>query len=99
MASPSKDDALKGFQRLSPNVWLLERGESSHINSAAEPANGGVQSPSTIVLLTWMNASPRNTARYIKGYTKLYPTARILLVTNTNIDIQFRSDAKQQKRI
>src|SRR4051794_13777080 len=55
--------------------------------------------PDLIVLAGWMGASMRNLSKYANGYEKLYPSARIVVITTSAIDAAFTSDAANRKRL
>lgn len=55
--------------------------------------------PDLIFLAGWMDASPRNLAKYTAGYERLYPSARIIAITTTSIDAAFLPHSSNLKRI
>lgn len=76
--------ALEHFVRLNQSVWYHEPALSSITTSPL-----GSASPDLIIIAGWMDASPRNLAKYTAGYEKLYPPARILAITTTTFDAAF----------
>lgn len=90
-STSSPANPLDSFVALSPTVYIRDPSEKG---SAADPA------PVTIVILFWMNAESRHTAKYLAEYIKLAPTARIISVTTTIRDFITRSsEAYQQLRL
>lgn len=55
--------------------------------------------PTTILFFAWLGALPRHFSKYITYYTDRYPNARILVITNSNADLIYRSYATQEKRL
>lgn len=54
-------------------------------------------SPTTILLCSWMNASPKHIAYYTTSYVRLYPGARIIIATmNTK---QFLLQSEKTRRL
>lgn len=97
MSSEAQAVALSQLIRLSPSVYLqdvpLNQGPSP------KPQQGiGVAPPDTILICSWNNALLHHVAKYISGYTTLYPEARIVLVTNETADVTYRSLASQKLR-
>ncbi|KAK2766225.1 hypothetical protein FQN54_007741 [Arachnomyces sp. PD_36] len=89
---PDSSNPLGSFVTLSPTVYMRD------------PSKNGLsttnRSPTTIVILFWMNADSRHTAKYLSEYIKLAPTARIIYVTTTIQDFIIRpSPAYQQQRL
>jgi pimeloyl-ACP methyl ester carboxylesterase len=83
-------------------------GHFSHLNQAvydhepiitASTSLPSANAPDLILLITWMDASLRNIAKYTTGYAKLYPSARILLITTSSIDAAFISWIMNRNRI
>ncbi|KAH7360304.1 hypothetical protein BKA65DRAFT_492810 [Rhexocercosporidium sp. MPI-PUGE-AT-0058] len=89
--SPSKAPvALEHFVRLNSSVFF-------HEPTASKPKTS--TSPDLIFLAGWMDASPRNLAKYTAGYEIRYPSARILAITTTSIDAAFLPHSTNLKRI
>ena len=80
----------KGFTSLNSSVYTLDPTSSS----PSTPRD-----PSVILLVTWMNASPRNIYKYTAGYRRLYPSARILVVKTSTIDAAFSTKRANVARI
>jgi Eukaryotic protein of unknown function (DUF829) len=82
------------FLRLSSDVYLLEPSttRSTDVSTAAS-------SPSTIVVLAWMWAQLRHVSKYTSAYSKLYPNARMLMITTSWADFIHRSNGMQQRRL
>jgi hypothetical protein len=91
MAQSKSPKALEHFSRLNQAVYLHQ-----------PPANAGTgtsNGPDLILLLGWMDASPRHLSKYTTGYEKLYPSARIVAVTTSAIDAAFRTHAANLNRV
>lgn len=58
----------------------------------------GAEAPTMVVTRPWIGAVSRHIAVYTKPYRKLYPSADILVMTTSLIDICFRSSKSKQKR-
>lgn len=82
-------DPLASFNRLSPNVYLEK--------SSTRTGNG--QPGTTIILFTWLNASPKNISNYVSGYKRLDSTARIILIRTTLPSLTYRSTASQRRNL
>ncbi|KUJ21193.1 uncharacterized protein LY89DRAFT_665638 [Mollisia scopiformis] len=78
---------LEHFSRLNQAIWFHQ----PNTVSSTEPA--------LILLVGWMDATPRHMAKYAAGYEKLYPSARILIITTTQIDAAFRTHTANLNRI
>ncbi|MCJ1440976.1 MAG: hypothetical protein MMC23_001462 [Stictis urceolatum] len=50
--------------------------------------------PALVVFCSWMNAAPRNIAKFMLHYRKLYPSTPILLLTSRAADFIYVTDAK-----
>jgi hypothetical protein len=79
---------LAHFSRLSPSVWIHQ----PTISTISKE-------PDLILIVGWMNASPRHIAKYTAGYEKLYPSSRILAITTTSVDAVFRTNVANLNRI
>lgn len=87
MAGTQPKDGIPNFSLLNPTVYIHE------------PSSGSCSSePDLILLSAWMNASPRNVAKYTAGYVKLYPSARIVVILSNIADF-FGSKASNLSRI
>src|SRR6201747_1988641 len=80
---------LSAFVRLSPKVWLYEPPESP------KPTSSPLD-PTTILLCAWMNAVPRHIEYYTRAYTRLYPSARIILVSINTTEFLFQTEARRR---
>ena len=84
--------ALEHFVRLNQSVFYHEP-TTSKSKSSTTP------DPDVIFLAGWMDASPRNLAKYTAEYERLYPSARIIAITTTSIDAAFLPHSSNLKRI
>jgi hypothetical protein len=75
----------------------------TRLNSAVflhEPTHGKVpNAPDLILIAGWMNASMRNLAKYTAGYEKLYPSARIVVITTSTVNAAFTTHTANLNRI
>lgn len=84
---------VSDFIHFSSSVSLLEPStRSSDVSNA-------VNSPSTIIVFAWMGAQLRHVSKYTAVYSKLYPKARILLITPSWPDFIYRSNSTQQHHL
>ncbi|CZT49359.1 uncharacterized protein RSE6_10190 [Rhynchosporium secalis] len=82
--------AWEHFVRLGPSVFYLE---------PTTPKAKHSTYPDLILVAGWMDASPRNLAKYTAKYETLYPSARILAIITTSIDAAFLPNSASLKRI
>ena len=66
------ENALAGFTRLSEQVYVLDKPQG---DGEREPLH-----PSTVMIYGWGDARPKHVAKYVEGYRRLFPHARIILV-------------------
>ncbi|KAF8863709.1 hypothetical protein BDZ45DRAFT_86431 [Acephala macrosclerotiorum] len=78
---------LEHFSRLNQAVWYHQ------------PTTKSSTEPDLVLLVGWMDATPRHMSKYASGYEKLYPSARILIIMTTQIDAAFRTHAANLKRV
>lgn len=79
------------FVRFSPCVYVQEPDGT---------AKDDRQYPRTIVLAFWMNAPPRALAKYVVGYRRVAPAARIIFVLTSSNDFMLRiTSSSQQARV
>ncbi|KAF4635038.1 hypothetical protein G7Y89_g3073 [Cudoniella acicularis] len=88
MSQPKKATGLDHFSRLNPAVFLHQPTTTSKTHD-----------PDLILIAAWMDASPRHISKYAGIYEKLYPSARILVVTTNSLDAAFRSKAANENRV
>ncbi|MCJ1448492.1 MAG: hypothetical protein MMC23_009009 [Stictis urceolatum] len=69
-----------GFVELSPTVFY--RTPSDKI----KPSGASItKEPDLILLASWMDASPRHVAKYATGLQRIFPLARVLLITTSTL--------------
>ncbi|KAL4915779.1 hypothetical protein BDW62DRAFT_203375 [Aspergillus aurantiobrunneus] len=82
MASPVKKvDHLAPFTKLSPSIYIQEPDNS---------VDDSGDYPGTIVIAFWMNAFSRSLVKYIAGYRKLAPRARIIFIRTSSTEFILR---------
>ncbi|KAE8165563.1 hypothetical protein BDV40DRAFT_57732 [Aspergillus tamarii] len=88
MSQPStRENPLSAYTKLSPSIYIQEPQSQSESNGA----------PKTIILAFWMNAPPRALTKYVTEYTRLAPTARIIIILSSSQDFMTRSSKKAQQ--
>lgn len=86
-----EENPLVPFVRFSPCVYVQEPDGT---------AKDDRQYPRTIVLAFWMNAPPRALAKYVVGYRRVAPAARIIFVLTSSNDFMLRiTSSSQQARV
>jgi hypothetical protein len=93
---PPSTKPLSSFTRLSPKVWLYEPPKSSLYTAAAASSP---LAPTTILLCAWMNAHPKHIAYYTRTYMRLYPSARIILVSINTTEFLFQTETRRRADI
>jgi hypothetical protein len=58
-----------------------------------------LQDPELILLFTWTGAQPQHIAKYTSGYTKLFPSSPIMVITTSIKDLLYRTSAKKQRSL
>jgi hypothetical protein len=58
-----------------------------------------LQDPELILLFTWTGAQPHHIAKYTSGYTKLFPSSPIMVITTSVKDLLYRTSAKKQRSL
>lgn len=98
MAAFERDaELLSSFERLSANAYILE---PRAVSAPPAPSNPSAPpDPKVVILCTWNSANPLHVARYIRGYTRLYPSASVVWLTISRADIIYRDDADLQRSI
>ena len=90
MSRAGKHTGMEHFTRLNASVYLYEPTSTYGKLSNA---------PELILIAGWMNASLRNLAKYTSGYEKLYPSARIVIITTSTLNAALSTHAANLKRI
>ncbi|THC90762.1 hypothetical protein EYZ11_009786 [Aspergillus tanneri] len=86
------DDPLGAFTKLSSSIYIHEPEDSkNNINKS--------KNAPTIVVAFWMNAPLRALAKYVLGYRRLAPAARIIFILSSSIDILRSSTRAQHARL
>ena len=84
---------METFKALNSCVFLHEPSNPPVLFPTNHPP------PTTILFFAWLGALPRHFSKYITHYINRYPNARILVITNGNSDLIYRSYATQEKRL
>lgn len=88
---PIEENPLATFVRFSPCVYVQEPDWA---------AKDDGHYPRTIVLAFWMNAPPRALAKYVVGYRRVAPAARIIFVLTYSNDFMLRiTSSSRQARV
>ncbi|KAF3059312.1 hypothetical protein GL218_04625 [Daldinia childiae] len=72
-----KQKGLSGFTPISDRIFI--RNEDSSETTKKTPNDH----PTTIIIYGWGDGSPKTVAKYVDGYNKLFPGARILMVISS----------------
>lgn len=90
----SRSTGLDHFVRLNQAVYLHQPEDTPASSKATSNHD-----PDLILLVGWMDASPRHLSKYASKYEKLYPSSRILVITTNSLDTIIRSKASNLQRI
>lgn len=86
-----EENPLAQFVRFSPCVYVQEPEKGAEYDG---------KYPKTIVITFWMNAPPRALAKYVVGYRRVAPAARIIFVLTSSNDFVFRfTNGMRQGRV
>ena len=85
---------LSSFSRLSRIVYLYVPAPS-----AAGLSPSPSPTPTTILLCSWLNGAPKHIEYYARTYMRLYPAARIILVTINTKEFLFQTEARRQSDV
>ncbi|KAH7346512.1 hypothetical protein BKA65DRAFT_399013 [Rhexocercosporidium sp. MPI-PUGE-AT-0058] len=91
LASLAPVKPLSAFKRLSPVVRLYTPSNSTFPSSPTDPT--------TILFCSWMNATSKHIDYYTRTYMRLYPSARIILITITTKQFLLETEARRRKDI
>ena len=84
----------------SPFPGMVELGPSVYLYTPAHQAHeANISAPKLVILCAWMNAHPIHIKKYIFGYQALFPTATILLIRSSTLDVLYRSTAILRRRV
>ncbi|OTA66147.1 DUF829-domain-containing protein [Hypoxylon sp. EC38] len=79
--------AFPGFTPISDRIFL--RNEDSDSIETSEKSS--TDQPTAIIIYGWGDGTPKNVAKYVDGYHKLFPTARILMVISSTFGASYDS--------
>ena len=85
------------FVRIAPSIHF-RRAKAVAADSDSE-STMNFQDPEFILLFTWTGAQPRHIAKYTSGYTKLFPSSPIMVITTSIKDLLYRASAKKQRSL
>ncbi|KAI8963450.1 DUF829-domain-containing protein [Daldinia sp. FL1419] len=74
-----------GFTPISDRIFI--RNEDSSDITGKTPNDH----PTTIIIYGWGDGTPKNVAKYVDGYNKLFPGARILMVISSTFSAVYQS--------
>ncbi|KAI0179902.1 DUF829-domain-containing protein [Hypoxylon sp. FL1284] len=78
---------LPGFTPISDRIFVRDK----DVDSTSIPEKGSVNPPTTIIVYGWGDGVPKHVAKYTDGYHKLFPTARIVMVTSPTLAAAYHS--------
>jgi pimeloyl-ACP methyl ester carboxylesterase len=84
MATVEKARPLAGFTRLSNQVYVRPADSSTGTCS-------DVKDPTTILIYGWGDGQPKHVVKFVAGYLKLYPSARIVLILGPILKMFFET--------
>ncbi|KAI1136505.1 DUF829-domain-containing protein [Hypoxylon sp. FL0543] len=76
-----------GFTPISDRIFL--RNEDP--DSAETPEKSPAEQPTAIIIYGWGDGTAKNVAKYVDGYHKLFPAARILMVISSTFGVSYAS--------
>ena len=83
---------LPQFHKISPTLYECVHGYTIKESQIARPSKTTTPiSPTTIVIFGWAAAPLRTVARFAKGHSVLFPTARILIALSTPTTLFFQT--------
>jgi len=88
MSAPKLVAGMEHFSSLTRSIYVHEPAKTASSSD-----------PQLILLVGWMDASMRHIAKYTAGYEKLYPSARIVVITTSAIDATIRTNAANIRRV
>ncbi|OTA98989.1 hypothetical protein M426DRAFT_325542 [Hypoxylon sp. CI-4A] len=89
----AKTPKFPGFTPISDRIFL--RNEDS--DSAETPEKSAADQPTTIIIYGWGDGTPKNVGKYVDGYHKLFPRARIVMVISTTFAAMYPSLEQRMK--
>ncbi|RFU25867.1 hypothetical protein B7463_g10471, partial [Scytalidium lignicola] len=96
MAQPKPSTGFSDFIKLNSTVLISPQPNEP---STVTVTTSSKPPPDVILITSWLNAQPRHIAKYTTCYTKLYPTARIIVVTTDTVNMLFHSKTANLKRL
>ncbi|OMP84217.1 Transmembrane protein 53 [Diplodia seriata] len=91
---------LPDFQRLNHKTYLYDPATCGTGRQRTTPgSSSGTDTPSLILVCSWMDALPRHVAKYTTYYRTLYPASPILLVTSATADFFFNTSSRQRREL
>ena len=93
---------LEGFQRMSKRVYKYDPadGNGQRVDANQKmPVSASDGSPSTILIFGWADANIRHLAKFTDGYRRLFPSAKIVLVTAETMETFFGSQKTAQSHV
>ncbi|KAI2616776.1 DUF829-domain-containing protein [Hypoxylon sp. NC1633] len=88
-----KGPVLPGFTPISDRIFMCNKDpDSTQISQGSSD-----KQPTTILIFGWGDGVPKNVAKYVDGYHKLFPTARILMVISSTFGAIYESLEQRTK--
>ncbi|KAI0382384.1 DUF829-domain-containing protein [Hypomontagnella monticulosa] len=79
--------APPGFTAISDRIFIRNPDPNLTQGSEKSPVN----QPTTIIVYGWGDGHPKHVVKYVDGYHKLFPTARILMVISSTLGAVYQS--------
>jgi hypothetical protein len=90
--TPPSDQPI---EHLSPSILIYRPKSPTVENSAASITP--TQGPDLILLFSWTGAQHKHITKYISGYTALFPSTPILVITTAINDLLYRTSSKRRR--
>ena len=84
-----------GFVQLSPTVFYHAAPDDETVPSRAIVTRG----PNLILITSWMNALPRHVRKHITALQRLFPSARVLLITTSTSHFLIQPESRRIKQL
>ncbi|KAL9618112.1 MAG: hypothetical protein Q9160_007119 [Pyrenula sp. 1 TL-2023] len=81
------------FDCLGPGLYLQKNVATMHNSLSVDDQ---ITSPDYVLLFTWVDAHAQHILKYVQGYSRLYPDARLIVLTTSLKDMLFPSSVAEQ---
>src|ERR1700712_4949141 len=91
MSAPGKQPPFPGFNKLSDQVYLRAAGANTDTSNQNDPT--------TIMIYAWGDAHPKHIAKYIDGYTTLYPSAKLVITLGPMVQVLYQNLERRSRNM